>query len=322
MTSLSTPRIFHRTTIAAALAASIVGTAALAVPNGWTSYAQIGPPPIDPPSWCFYHELYSYPGSCPFVTYSVWQRTDCSLELICRTSQPVICPCTPPGPGWRPFQSAATNSFHPIDFPVYAFDWTAVDASSSVDAVVGITVSSLTVFNLDTGASVAEYPGADAGSTVSIPTASLASDLPYAIVGISPDGRMQGYSAFSLKGAPREVERIAFDVTWSDGAFGTPVGQLVAYTGDTQAGIVSQFADLSILTEVTTHNANACAGDFNADAVVDDLDFVAFVPAYNTLLCDDPAMIEGCPADLTGDGAVDDSDFAVFVRSYTALVCP
>ena len=38
--------------------------------------------------------------------------------------------------------------------------------------------------------------------------------------------------------------------------------------------------------------------------------------------CADPAMPAGCPADLNGDGVVDDADFVIFLPAYDALVCP
>ncbi|MGH7244525.1 MAG: hypothetical protein ACREJD_14025 [Phycisphaerales bacterium] len=61
-----------------------------------------------------------------------------------------------------------------------------------------------------------------------------------------------------------------------------------------------------------------CAADLNNDGLVDDTDFVAFVGAYNYLLCDPP----GCPADLNGDWAVDDADFVLFAQQYDQLICP
>lgn len=65
-----------------------------------------------------------------------------------------------------------------------------------------------------------------------------------------------------------------------------------------------------------------CAGDLNADGVVDDSDFVIFAGAYNTLDCTDPTMPAGCPADLNFDGFVDDADFVIFAGAYDALLCP
>ncbi|MBS0190844.1 MAG: hypothetical protein U0573_02990 [Phycisphaerales bacterium] len=66
----------------------------------------------------------------------------------------------------------------------------------------------------------------------------------------------------------------------------------------------------------------SCAGDLNADAVVDDSDFVAFAAAYDVFDCSDASMPAGCPSDLTHDGFVDDSDFVAFVTAYDNLLCP
>ncbi len=57
-----------------------------------------------------------------------------------------------------------------------------------------------------------------------------------------------------------------------------------------------------------------CPGDFNGDGLVDDSDFVIFIPAYEQLI--NPR------ADLTGDGLSDDADFQSFVAAYNALECP
>ncbi len=65
-----------------------------------------------------------------------------------------------------------------------------------------------------------------------------------------------------------------------------------------------------------------CPADLNFDGQVDDADFVIFVRAYNTLVCDDPQMPAGCPADLDGNNLVDDADFSLFVVAYDALLCP
>lgn len=65
-----------------------------------------------------------------------------------------------------------------------------------------------------------------------------------------------------------------------------------------------------------------CDGDITCDEVIDDADFVAFLPAYDMLICDDPSMPAGCPADFNGDGLVDDIDFQIFSRQYNDLLCP
>jgi hypothetical protein len=69
-------------------------------------------------------------------------------------------------------------------------------------------------------------------------------------------------------------------------------------------------------------NVRSCPADLNNDNQVDDADFVLFAPAYNLLLCSDPAMPATCPADLNADLIVDDSDFVLFASAYDALLCP
>ncbi|MBN8597313.1 MAG: S8 family serine peptidase [Planctomycetes bacterium] len=67
------------------------------------------------------------------------------------------------------------------------------------------------------------------------------------------------------------------------------------------------------------HGRIRCAGDLNADLMVEDTDFQAFIVSYNALVA------PGGPytgADLNGDAVTDDSDFQIFVQSYDALVCP
>ncbi|MBL8887883.1 MAG: hypothetical protein JNK16_14600 [Phycisphaerales bacterium] len=72
----------------------------------------------------------------------------------------------------------------------------------------------------------------------------------------------------------------------------------------------------------TLGSTDPCPADLNGDHVVDDFDFLLFLPAYDVLDCADPAMPEGCPADLNGDGVVDDADFLIFLPAYDTLVCP
>lgn len=95
-------------------------------------------------------------------------------------------------------------------------------------------------------------------------------------------------------------------------AIGRPVFDLPpGYTvNSVQAGIVN-----NIYTP-------PCPADFNHDNQVDDVDFTAFVFAYNTLDCADPAMPLGCASDITYDGFVDDADFQIFVGAYNELLCP
>lgn len=60
-----------------------------------------------------------------------------------------------------------------------------------------------------------------------------------------------------------------------------------------------------------------CPGDLNEDGLVDDADFVEFVPSYNALIV--PDADKRC--DWNGDGLVDDADFVLFVPYYNTLVC-
>lgn len=68
-------------------------------------------------------------------------------------------------------------------------------------------------------------------------------------------------------------------------------------------------------------SVNTCPGDLNTDGFVGDDDFNLFAAAYDTMLCDDPAMPIGCLSDWNGDGLVDDRDFQRFVVAYGAMVC-
>lgn len=65
-----------------------------------------------------------------------------------------------------------------------------------------------------------------------------------------------------------------------------------------------------------------CPADLNADALVDDADFVLFLASYNILDCADPSMPPLCPGDLNADNLVDDTDFTIFVAAYNELLCP
>ena len=65
-----------------------------------------------------------------------------------------------------------------------------------------------------------------------------------------------------------------------------------------------------------------CPADLNNDGIVDDVDFQAFVVAYNILDCNDPSMPAACPSDFNFDRIVNDDDFLPFVQAYNALLCP
>ncbi|MBX3381451.1 MAG: hypothetical protein KF805_15255 [Phycisphaeraceae bacterium] len=60
-----------------------------------------------------------------------------------------------------------------------------------------------------------------------------------------------------------------------------------------------------------------CPGDINEDGLVDDADFVEFVPSYNALVVPDANKV----CDWNGDGLVDDTDFVFFVGYYNNLIC-
>lgn len=62
-----------------------------------------------------------------------------------------------------------------------------------------------------------------------------------------------------------------------------------------------------------------CAGDLNADGIVEDTDFVQFAGDYDQLVSPGGAWTR---SDFNGDGLTDDSDFVLFAGSYDLLVCP
>lgn len=65
--------------------------------------------------------------------------------------------------------------------------------------------------------------------------------------------------------------------------------------------------DLSVVQD------HSCPADYNGDDLVDDSDFVIFVPSYNNLI--------DFRADLNGDGLTDDADFSLFASAYNDLIC-
>lgn len=214
------------------------------------------------------------------------------------------------------------NTYNPALFPFTYLNWQTLNASGTLHATMPISISELSVFQLSTGAEVGNFSGESAGSGVSLPLAIFQPNQPYAIVGRIADGRMHAFSAFQITGSPAATEIIPFDVYWSDGANDLPSAELVTYQSPTEGCAISQFADLHRTVQFITHNAFACAGDLNADALVDDSDFSIFVVAYDQLICDPPADPTSCPSDFTGDGNVDDADFVIFVWAYDALICP
>ncbi len=61
-----------------------------------------------------------------------------------------------------------------------------------------------------------------------------------------------------------------------------------------------------------------CPGDLNGDGLVDDSDFLEFLPSYDALLV--PEADKRC--DWNGDRLVDDADFLLFLPYYDQLICP
>lgn len=136
---------------------------------------------------------------------------------------------------------------------------------------------------------------------------------------IGPDGSTQ----VSLMKGVTEVFTYRDTFTGATGRIGAgtyrlimiATGSLSSTTGSNETGAMYSLG--FALAEVKD-----CPADLNMDGVVDDFDFLIFLPAYDLLLCDDPAMPAGCPADLNHDGLVDDQDFLIFVVAYDELLCP
>lgn len=101
----------------------------------------------------------------------------------------------------------------------------------------------------------------------------------------------------------------------------SPGGELGSVSGLTLTGLnVPQIEFES--ADTVPDDAARCLADLNADALVDDIDFALFLPAYDVLVCDDDAMPSGCAADFNHDGFVDDADFVMFLSEYYRLICP
>ncbi|MBL8874807.1 MAG: hypothetical protein JNM86_03310 [Phycisphaerae bacterium] len=100
-----------------------------------------------------------------------------------------------------------------------------------------------------------------------------------------------------------------------------PRGNLGGDGAGTFTGSLSQI-NFAAIAGTQFFTVFTCRADLNNDGVVDDDDFLIFVKAYNTLVCDDPGMAAGCPADLNEDGFVDDADFQLFIGAYNDLICP
>ena len=64
-----------------------------------------------------------------------------------------------------------------------------------------------------------------------------------------------------------------------------------------------------------------CPGDFNADTVVDDSDFVWFCRSYGTKNCFMGHPDKRCRCDINGDHVVDDLDFELFAYAAERAAC-
>jgi hypothetical protein len=115
-------------------------------------------------------------------------------------------------------------------------------------------------------------------------------------------------------------------VTWSLVA-GAPLGMII----NSSTGVISWPVPRAGTYFVTARATNPagfddevlafvfnCAADFNCDNIVDDADFVLFIPAYNAVTVP-PANPK---FDLNNDSVVDDSDFLLFVQQYNDVLCP
>lgn len=116
-----------------------------------------------------------------------------------------------------------------------------------------------------------------------------------------------------------------------NGSIGTtPASIQFNLTGDfSPTGVVSFTIDAISITPAlagglvftsgqTTISAVTCLADLNFDNVVDDADFILFVPSYNDLIVPQPQTA----GDFNGDSQCDDADFQIFAAAYNELVCP
>ncbi|MFO0861591.1 MAG: hypothetical protein U0570_13655 [Phycisphaerales bacterium] len=67
------------------------------------------------------------------------------------------------------------------------------------------------------------------------------------------------------------------------------------------------------IDDLSVTQDHSCPADYNGDDMVDDADFIIFVPSYNNLI--------DFRADLNGDGLTDDADFSIFASAYNDLLC-
>jgi len=304
----------HAAFLAACGAFCIGAFASAGISGGFTFYyGGTGDPPLkpNPNGFCVPISWVKSTG-CPYIVEMVSQN--CQRTVFCDASE---CP-------ERGCSEVFAISFQPgntpfgVDYPMIALS-PAIDASG-IFFVSPVTFSSFHIYSLVNGDELSAEPGVEAGAISRFPASGFALDEPYAILGKLADGRLSGFSAFR-RSSDSALADIPCEAQWTNGFGDAPLVQFFAFTGPNDGVLIRQTVDYTVEAQGITHNAFSCAGDFNADGLVDDVDFVQFVPAYNQLLCDEPATPETCPADLTGDTYVDDADFGIFVQAYNALIC-
>ncbi|MFO0859739.1 MAG: hypothetical protein U0570_04220 [Phycisphaerales bacterium] len=106
---------------------------------------------------------------------------------------------------------------------------------------------------------------------------------------------------------------IQFNLTGSFSAAG-----VVTFTIDAITITPTLAGGLVFTSGQVTISTITCLADLNFDNLVDDSDFILFVPAYNDLIVPQPQT----SGDFNGDGQCDDADFQIFAAAYNELVCP
>jgi hypothetical protein len=106
---------------------------------------------------------------------------------------------------------------------------------------------------------------------------------------------------------------IQFNLTGSFSAAG-----IVTFTIDAITITPALAGGLLFTSGQVTISAITCLADLNFDNVVDDADFILFVPSYNDLIVPQPQTA----GDFNGDSQCDDADFQIFAAAYNELVCP
>lgn len=129
-----------------------------------------------------------------------------------------------------------------------------------------------------------------------------------------------GFRTISLEAGPGGGRLLVDGSPALSLSFGSGGNTNAAYFGEASILASAQLTEIEWVTLVPS--VQSCPADFNCDVVVDDLDFLIFVQAYNILVCDDPGMPLTCPADINHDGFVDDADFTLFASAYNELVRP